>query len=313
MKRRRAAAYLIAALALAALAVAGFSFLHLRPLPVEVARAEADVPVEVYGLGTVEARVLTRVGFEIGNTLDELRADHGDRVVAGDVLARLHETEQAARVAMAEAAVARAEADLGMARAREQRAEAVLAQKQQVDRRRQALAGKAVVSEEAAEEARTEVMVAAAELAVARSEDAVAAAALADAGVEAAGDGRDDAERPDARHGRLDLRVGGAGHAVRDVVGDGAGEEVGLLRHLRERAAPRGQRELGDVRPRRAHDTFHWVVEAGQQLDDGRLARARRAHQGDGGARLEAQIHPGDDGVVGGVAEGDVEKRKALT
>lgn len=181
MKRRRAAAYLIAALALTALAVAGFSFLHLRPLPVEVARAEADVPVEVYGLGTVEARVLTRVGFEIGNTLDELRADHGDRVVAGDVLARLHETEQAARVAMAEAAVARAEADLGMARAREQRAEAVLAQKQQVDRRRQALAGKAVVSEEAAEEARTEVMVAAAELAVARSEVAVAAAALADA------------------------------------------------------------------------------------------------------------------------------------
>src|SRR3546814_2000313 len=75
----------------------------MRPLPVEVVRTTDRVPVEVFGLGTVEARILSRVGFEVGAALVELTADHGDRVKQGEVLARLHSGEQEARVAKAKA------------------------------------------------------------------------------------------------------------------------------------------------------------------------------------------------------------------
>lgn len=178
---RRRLAYLLVTLAAAALAAGGLLALYLRPLPVELAPVEARTPVEVYGLGTIEARILSKIGFEVGNTLDELCVDHGDRVAKGEVLARLHQAEPAARLAEAQARFAQAEAELGRARARVIQAEAELAQKRQVDRRRRTLAGKAVVAPEAAEAARTEAEVAAAELAVAQSEVAVAQAALADA------------------------------------------------------------------------------------------------------------------------------------
>ncbi len=166
---------------LAALGAAGFAFVHARPLAVEVARWEEGVPVEVYGLGTVEARILSDVGFEVENTLVELLADHGDRVAKGEVLARLHRREQEARVARAAAAVSRTEADLERSRAEVEEAEAVLEQKRQIDWRRQKLVAQHIVSVESAEEARTEVDVAAAQLAVARSEVAVAEATLLDA------------------------------------------------------------------------------------------------------------------------------------
>ena len=90
---------LAVALGLAALGAAGVLFLFLRPLAVEVVRWEEDVPIQIYGLGTVEARIVSDVGFEVDNTLVELHADHGDRVAKGDVLARLHQREQEARVA----------------------------------------------------------------------------------------------------------------------------------------------------------------------------------------------------------------------
>ena len=42
---------------------AGMVFFTQRPLTVAVVQTEADVPLRIYGLGTVEARVLSRVGF----------------------------------------------------------------------------------------------------------------------------------------------------------------------------------------------------------------------------------------------------------
>lgn len=171
-------------LGLVALGVAGLLFLFLRPLAVEVARWEEHVPIQVYGLGTVEARIASDVGFEVDNTLVELHADHGDRVAKGDMLARLHQREQDARVAKAAAERSRAAADLEMARARVEQAAAVLAQKQQANRRRQGLVDQGGVSEEEAEAAQTEEAVAAAELVVARSDVAVAEARLANAQAE---------------------------------------------------------------------------------------------------------------------------------
>ena len=71
------------------LAAAGGAWaLRQRPVEVPVAREERDVPVRVFGLGTIEAQVSSRIGFEVAGTLAEVLADHGDRVPAGTVLAK---------------------------------------------------------------------------------------------------------------------------------------------------------------------------------------------------------------------------------
>ncbi len=44
-------------------------YLFFKPLPVVAASPEANVPVQVYGLGTVEARILSRIGFQALGTL----------------------------------------------------------------------------------------------------------------------------------------------------------------------------------------------------------------------------------------------------
>jgi HlyD family secretion protein len=152
-----------------------------RPLAVPVAPVARDVPVRVFGLGTIEAQVLSRVGFEVPGTLVEVLADHGDVVAEGTVLARLNPASQRARVAKAEAAVLSAEAAAQRAEAQRARAEALLAQRQATAARRRELAARGSGSVEAAEQAETEVAVAAADLAVNRADAAVAAAALADA------------------------------------------------------------------------------------------------------------------------------------
>ena len=179
--KRRILRPVLALLALVAIGLAVFLFVFLRPLPVEVAGPAGQVPVEVFGLGTVEARILSPVGFEVGAALVELNADHGDRVKKGDVLARLHDAEQAARVAKAEAGTVNAEAAVRMAEAAVGKARAVLAQKRQANRRKQALVARQTVSVEVAEEAQMEEDVAAAELAVSLSDVEVAKAALDDA------------------------------------------------------------------------------------------------------------------------------------
>ena len=152
-----------------------------RPVTVDVAYLERDVPITVFGLGTVEARVLSEVGFEVGATLVELNADHGDHVSEDRVLARLHNAEQAARAAKATAGVANAEASLNMTKAIVEKARAVLAQRQQTNLRQQRLLTRNTVSKEVAEDAQLQQDVAASELVVAMSEIEVATAKLADA------------------------------------------------------------------------------------------------------------------------------------
>lgn len=179
--RNRLVRSLLALLGLGALVAGVLLFVFMRPLTVEVARPETDVPVEVFGLGTVEARILSAIGFEVGAALVELNADQGDRVRRGDVLARLHGAEQEARVARARAGVVNGEAAVRMARAAVGRAEAVLAQREQTNRRRRELVARQAISIETAEEAEMEEAVARAELAVATSDVDVAEAALEDA------------------------------------------------------------------------------------------------------------------------------------
>lgn len=165
----------------AALAAGGWWYATQRPLPVPVAAVQTDVPVTVFGLGAVEARVLSRVGFEVPGTLIEVLADHGDRVAAGAPLASLASASQEARVARAEAAMLSAEAAVQRAEAQRERAEALLAQRQATARRRRELASRGVGSPESAELAETEAVAAQADLAVNRADAAVAQALQAEA------------------------------------------------------------------------------------------------------------------------------------
>ncbi|WP_137128219.1 efflux RND transporter periplasmic adaptor subunit [Roseomonas sp. HF4] len=176
--RRLAAA---TALLLLAVGGGGWWFATQRPLFVPVAAVAQDVPVTVFGLGAVEARILSRIGFEVGGTLTEVMADHGDRLAAGAPLARLSAASQEARLARAEAAVLSAAAQAQRAEAQRERAEALLAQRQATARRRRELANRNVGSLEAAELAETEVATAEADLAVNRADAAVARALQAEA------------------------------------------------------------------------------------------------------------------------------------
>ncbi len=152
---------------------AGALFLTERPLEVTVVSPETDVPLRIYGLGTVEARILSRVGFEVGATLETLAVDAGDSVRKGQELAVLHQGEQEARVLRARAALAANAASLAKSTAALDRAQAVLAQRVAANDRQKALARQDVASAQRAEEAQRDEDVARADLAVAHADLAV--------------------------------------------------------------------------------------------------------------------------------------------
>src|SRR5690606_34239343 len=149
-------------------------FLTDRPLPVSVVQPEQDVALRIYGLGSVEARILSRVGFEVGAALTGLAADAGDWVVRGQELATLDPAEQEARTARARAAV---EANVA-ARAR---ATVASARPRAANQRQQGLAQRDVTSIQRAEEAQRDEDVARADLAVTEADVAVIRAQGADA------------------------------------------------------------------------------------------------------------------------------------
>ena len=179
--RKPAIRYALAATGVVvAIVVAAFAYAN-RPIGVQVAAIERNVPVRVFGLGTTEARVLSKIGFEVGATLAELNADHGDRVGKGQVLARLSTGEQDAKVAKARAALLIANVNIAKSAANLEKARAVFIQKQEANRRKQSLAGRDVVSQQAAEEAIRDEVVAKADVDVAESEVESAKAQLTDA------------------------------------------------------------------------------------------------------------------------------------
>lgn len=157
---------------------AGAAYVWSRPVPVRVVAVEKNVPIQVFGLGTVEAQIVSRIGFEITGTLLELHADHGDSIKKGALLARLDSREQEARVAQARATVSQAEAAVGQATANVERAEAVLREKTLTNERRQQLVQRGTVSQQVADEAQAAADVAKADLAQARSAVGVAQANL---------------------------------------------------------------------------------------------------------------------------------------
>ena len=169
------------ALAIGAGVLFGAWSAYLRPVKVQVGAVQRDVAVEVFGLGTVEARVTSKIGFKVSGVLVELRADVGDRVAKGAVLARLDDREQAARVGRAKAATEQAEANVQRATASAQKAQANFANAKAISERRQKLVQSNSASVETAETAKTAQDAAFADVNLAASDIAVARAAIGDA------------------------------------------------------------------------------------------------------------------------------------
>jgi HlyD family secretion protein len=148
---------------------------------VQVAAVESNVEVRVFGIGTVEAQVLSKVGFQIGGKVQSVHADQGDLVKAGTVLAKLDDETQRAKLLKSEAVKRQAAANLVRVQAQRQRVEATYKQKQSVNTRRQTLAGRGTVSQEAAEDAQAAEDAARGDLGVVEADAAIAAVQQDDA------------------------------------------------------------------------------------------------------------------------------------
>lgn len=172
MTRAAKIALLVAGLVAAGLG--GRAFLVSRPLSIEVAAPARDVAVRVFGLGTQEARISSRLGFETSAALVEVHADHGDRVKRGDLLATLQDGEARARAQKSRAGVEAAKSALAKAEALAERARLIARQKGQINDRRQSLVERRTVSVETAEQAEIDARVAEADQSIAERDIEVA-------------------------------------------------------------------------------------------------------------------------------------------
>ncbi len=124
-----AAAGALGALALAPTsqqaAHAGEGELRLATAIADFREVDLTYPAE----GVVEAVRQATVAARVAGRIVELKVDAGDRVKAGQVLARIDEREAAQAVAEARAQVARAEADLANARSNYERTQKLVAEK----------------------------------------------------------------------------------------------------------------------------------------------------------------------------------------
>ncbi|MDE3123151.1 MAG: efflux RND transporter periplasmic adaptor subunit [Paracoccaceae bacterium] len=181
MRRKTHSLAVLLFIALIALAGFGVWTAVLRPVPVEVAAIATDVPVQVFGLGTVEARVTSKIGFQVPGMLVDLRADVGQHVTKGAMLARLDDRVQKAVVARADAVVEQASAGLAKAQASLDKAQVNYANAKIVNARRQVLLQGNTTSVEAAQAAQAAEDAAKADMSVAHSEELVARANISDA------------------------------------------------------------------------------------------------------------------------------------
>ena len=167
-------------LAVVVLAAAGLIswFVLFSPVTVSVAPIQANVRQQVFGLGTIGARVQSNVGFKVAGVLAVLGVDQGDRVRAGQVLAQLDARDIEAQVTVAKAAIEQAHANLEKAKADVESATANLANARAIAARRQALVAKGFKSVEEAQTTDALARVAAGNLASAQASVVVAEAAV---------------------------------------------------------------------------------------------------------------------------------------
>jgi HlyD family secretion protein len=152
----------------------------LAPPKVKVVHVERrDLTAQVYGNGTVEAKVVVGVSSKITGRIIELYADQGDQVKGGQLLARLENTDFIQQQHQSEAGVTRAAANLNVEKANLEKARVNLVLAEKNARRFKNLAEKNFVSKLEAEQyentyqvAREEVVRSTAALESARMEQA---------------------------------------------------------------------------------------------------------------------------------------------
>jgi HlyD family secretion protein len=159
----------------------GYYWRFQREIVVRVAVPEQNVEVRVFGIGTIEAQVVSKVGFQIAGKVVGIEADQGDFVKAGALLAKLDDDAQRAKVQKSDAALRQAAANLAKTQAQRERAEITYQQKKSVNARRQALAGRGSVSQEAAEDAQAAEEIALGDAKVIEADTRVAAVLQDDA------------------------------------------------------------------------------------------------------------------------------------
>src|SRR6266568_7007203 len=116
--------YLLWPMALVA-AVVLLKLTLLAPLRIKVVKVERrDLQAQVYGNGTVEAKVVVGVSSKITGKIVELHADQGDRVKRGQLLAKLENDDFIQQQRQAEAGVNKAAANSDVEKANLQKARA---------------------------------------------------------------------------------------------------------------------------------------------------------------------------------------------
>lgn len=160
------------------------------PPKVQAIRLEKrDLIAQVYGNGTVEAKVTVKVASKITGRLMTLAVDQGETVKRGQLLATLDDSELRDQRQQAAATLAKARALVAMANATLQKGRANLVQAEKNGQRFAALAARDLVAAQEAEQyttamqiAREEVALATAAIEVAKREEAAATAALGASG-----------------------------------------------------------------------------------------------------------------------------------
>jgi HlyD family secretion protein len=166
----------VAVLAVVTLAVgvgAVYGF-RTREITLPVLAPQTNVEVRVFGIGTVEAQVVSKVGFHLAGKIRSLSADQGEVVKSGTLLAKLDDDSQRAKLMKSEAIVRQAAANILKAQAQRDRAEVSYNQKKNVNARRQTLVARGAVSQEAAEDTQAAEEIARGDLRLADAEVAVA-------------------------------------------------------------------------------------------------------------------------------------------
>jgi RND family efflux transporter MFP subunit len=159
---------------IAAVATAA-GYWYFAPVPVIAYQVRNDSIVsEVMGTGTLEARVKSTVSPKISGRVNEILADQGDRVQAGQLLFTLDDTELNQQAEIAQATLEFWKASLGRIEADLAQSKAVLDNAQKIYDRNRKLMTKRAVSEEEIEESLEKLRIA--EAGSSRSQAAVAEA-----------------------------------------------------------------------------------------------------------------------------------------
>jgi len=157
-----------------AIGAGGLYWRTFREIPVQIVSPQNAVEVRVFGIGTVEAQVVSKIGFQVGGKVNAIEADQGDLVKAGTLLAKLDDDAQRAKLMKSEAAFRQAAANVLRAQSQRERADVSHQQKKSINARRQSLVGRGAVSQEAAEDAQAAEEIARSDLKVVEADVTVA-------------------------------------------------------------------------------------------------------------------------------------------